>query len=176
MAEHKESWKKVLMKNFWRVQQAQMVISVAFWSLTLTGIFYPYFRVKFDNWGLGQEQVFFGMALLFAVVLAAIMVFGYLYDKFKFWKEQQMVIVERNPYTSWKLNPIQTLWAEMWVETAKALPDKTPELEAKIRLYEAWIARLESIDPWTREMRDLISKFALEGDDTVLKTLNKRED
>lgn len=176
MAEHKESWKKVLMKNFWRVQQAQMVISVAFWSLTLTGIFYPYFRVKFDNWGLGQDQVFLGMGMLFLVVLLCIMLFGYFYDKFKFWKEQQMVIVERNPYTSWKLNPVQTMWAEMWIETARAIPDKTPELEAKIKFYEAWIARLEQIDPWTREMRELIHRFALEGDDTVLRTLNKRED
>lgn len=175
MAEHKETMKKKVMKTFWRVQQAQMVISVAFWSLTLTGIFYPYFREKFNNWGLGQENVFVGMAILFSLVVVAIIFFGYMYDKFKFWKEQQLVIVERNPYTSWKLNPIQTMWAEMWVETARAIPDRTPELEAKIEFYEAWIRRLEQIDPWTREMRGNIRAFALEGDDTVLRTLAKKD-
>ncbi len=175
MAEQKETFKKRLMKNFWRVQQAQMVISVAFWSLTLTGIFYPYFREKFNNWGLGQENVFIGMAVLFLMVVAGIMLFGYIYDKFKFWKEQQFVIIERNPYTSWKLNPVQTMWAEMWMETARAIPDKTPELEAKIKFYEAWIERLEEIDPWTKDMRTNIRKFALEGDDTVMRTLAKKD-
>ena len=163
------------MKNFWRVQQAQAVISIVFWSLTLTGIFYPYFRDKFNNWGLGQENVFIGMTVLFLLVVAGIMLFGFLYDKFAFWKEQQFVMVERNPYTSWKLNPVQTMWVEMWIETARSLPDKTPELEAKIASYEAWIARLEEIDPWTKEMRGNIMKFALEGDDTVLRTLAKKD-
>ncbi len=173
MANHKESWKKKLMKNFWRVQQAQMVISVVFWSMTLTGIFYPYLIVKFPEWGFGQENTFLGILLLFSLVIVSIFIFGYLYDKFKFWKEQQLVIVERNPYTSWKLNPVQTMWAEMWIETAKAMENKTPELEAKIKFFEAWIARLEEIDPWTKEMRGLVKKFALEGDDTVLRTLAK---
>ena len=76
---------------------------------------------------------------------------------------------------SWKLNPVQTMWVEMWIETAKALPEKTPELEARIEFYEAWIKRLEDIDPWTKEMRASIRKFALEGDDTVMRTLAKKE-
>ena len=49
------------------------------------------------------------------------------------------------------------------------------ELEAKIEFYEAWIARLEEIDPWTKEMRGNIRKFALEGDDTLLRTLAKKD-
>ncbi|NIP34890.1 MAG: hypothetical protein GWN18_08115 [Thermoplasmata archaeon] len=175
MAKHRESLKKKVMKTFWRVQQAQMIISVVFWSMTLSGIFYPYFIAKFPDWAGGSENTFFGLIMLFALVLAGIFLFGFVYDKFKFWKEQQLVIVERNPYTSWKLNPIQTMWAEMWVETAKAIPDKTPELEAKIEFYEAWIARLEEIDPWTKEMRGNIRAFALEGDDTVLRTLAKKD-
>ncbi len=173
MANHKESWKKKLMKNFWRVQQAQMVISVVFWSMTLTGIFYPMIVEKLEEYPWWGENTFLGLMIFFSIVLGGIFVFGFFYDKFKFWKEQQLVIVERNPYTSWKLNPVQTMWAEMWIETAKALENKTPELEAKIKFFEAWIARLEEIDPWTKEMRGLVEKFALEGDDTVLRTLAK---
>lgn len=173
MAEHRESFKKTVMKYLWRVQQAQMVISIVFWSMTLTGVFYPYFNVKFDNFGLPKDWVFMGMLVLFTIVVTGIVIFGFIYDKLKFWKEQQMVIVERNPYTSWKLNPVQTMWAEMWIETAKAIEPKTPGLEAKIEFFEAWIARCEEIDPWTKEMRQLTRKFALEGDDTVLRTLNK---
>lgn len=175
MANTKETFKKRVMKTFWRVQQAQMIISVVFWSMTLSGIFYPYFIAKFPDWGGGIQNTFFGLILLFLVVLGGIFLFGFLYDKFKFWKEQQFVMIERNPYTSWKLNPVQTMWAEMWIETARAIPDKTPELEAKIAFYEAWIARLEEIDPWTKEMRTNIIKFALEGDDTVMRTIAKKD-
>ena len=175
MAEQKETFKKKLMKTFWRVQQAQMVISVVFWSMTLTGIFYPYFREKFDNWGLGQEHVFVGMAVLFSLVVVGILLFGFIYDKFKFWKEQQFVIIERNPYTGWKMNPVFTQWAELWVEMAKSVPDKSPELEAKIEFFEKWVERLEEIDPWTKEMRGMTRAFALEGDDTVMRTIARKE-
>ena len=174
--EEKESFKKVVLKYLWRVQQAQMVISMVFWSMTLTGIFYPYFRIRFDNWGFGQQNVFFGMLLMFLLVLVGIIVFGIIWDRLKFWKEHQMVIVERNPYTAWKLNPIQISWAELWVETAKSLPNRTPELDKKIEFFEDWIARCQEVDPWAREMRELTYKFAMEGDDTVLRTLSKAEE
>lgn len=176
MAETKETFKKKLMKTFWRVQQAQMVISVVFWSMTLSGIFYPYFIAKFRDYPWLAENTFLGIVLLFTAVLSGIFIFGFLYDKFKFWKEQQMVIVERNPYTSWKLNPVFTQWADLWIEMAKASPNKTPELEAKIKFFEEWVARCEEIDPWTKEMRQLTQKFALEGDDTVMRTIARNAD
>jgi hypothetical protein len=169
MAKRKESMKKVFMKYLWRVQQAQMVISMVFWSMTLTGIFYPYFRERFNNWGIGQENVLLGMLVLFLLVITGIIIFGVIYDRLKFWKEQQFVIVERNPYTSWKLNPVFTQWADLWIEMAKSVENKTPELEAKIEFFEEWVKRCEEIDPWTAEMRTLTRKFAIEKDDTVMK-------
>ena len=175
MVEQKETFKKKLMKTFWRVQQAQMVISVVFWSMTLSGIFYPYFVAKFPDWAGGPENTFIGLIVLFGLVLSGIFIFGFIYDKFKFWKEQQLVIVERNPYTGWKMNPVFTQWVELWIEMAKTLPDKSPELEAKIKFFEQWVARLEEIDPWTKEMRELTRAFVLEGDDTVLRTIARKE-
>ena len=169
MAKRKEPIKKVIMKYLWRIQQAQMVISMVFWSLTLTGVFYEYFKVKFNNFGIDEDNVFGGMLVLFFIVIFSIIIAGFIYDKLKFWKEQQFVIVERNPYTSWKLNPVFTQWADLWVEMAKSMENKTPELEAKINFFEAWVNRCQEIDPWTTEMRELTRKFALEKDDTVMK-------
>jgi hypothetical protein len=175
MAEQRESFKKKLMKTFWRVQQAQMVISVVFWSMTLTGVFYPMIVDKLRDYPWWGENTFFGIIIIFLIVLSGIFLFGFIYDKFKFWKEQQLVIVERNPYTGWKLNPVFTQWVELWIEMAKTIPDKTPELEAKIKFFEKWVARLEEIDPWTKEMRQMTRAFVLENDDAVLRTIARKE-
>ena len=96
------------MTSLWRVQQAQMVISIIFWSLTLTGIFYPYIRDRFLNDLIGPENVLLGMMAILTSVILLIFIFGYLYDRFRFWNEQLMVQAERNPYAyGSKLTPIQ---------------------------------------------------------------------
>lgn len=91
--------KKTLMTTLWRVQQAQAVISIAFWSLTLAGVFYPYVAARWLDDALGADKVALGLALLVMVVVAAILAFGYVYDRLKFWKEQMFVTQERNPFT-----------------------------------------------------------------------------
>jgi hypothetical protein len=100
--------KKSIMTILWRVQQAQMVISIVFWSLTLTGIFYPYISERVLDDLVGPENVALGMFLIFLVVVGLIILFGYAYDRLKFWKEQVTVIQERNPFSfGTRLTPIQ---------------------------------------------------------------------
>lgn len=122
--------KKAVMTVLWRVQQAQMVISIIFWSLTLTGVFYPYVADKWFNNVLGSDRVLVGMTMMFLLVVALIVAFGLVYDKMKFWKEQNIVTQERNPYTyGSKVWPQQVIF--MWAllnpddedaqETAKAM-------------------------------------------------------
>ena len=102
--------KKSIMTTLWRVQQAQMFISIIFWSLTLSGIFYPYISARFLNEIVGNENVFIGMSLIFLTVIILVISFGYAYDKLKIWKEQMTVAQERNPYTyGSKVTPIQAL-------------------------------------------------------------------
>jgi hypothetical protein len=123
--------KKTIMTMLWRVQQAQMMISILFWSLTLTGIFYPYIRVRILNDLVGPSHVFLGMAMIFLFVVGLIVLFGYLYDRLKFWKEQVMVAQERNPFSyGTKMTPIQiTLFKAI-------LSGDGPERERAIRLIE----------------------------------------
>ena len=100
--------KKKIMTLLWRVQQAQMVISIVFWSLTLTGIFYPYISERALDDLVGPENVALGMVLIFLVVVSLIFLFGYTYDRLKIWKEQVTVIQERNPFSfGTRLTPIQ---------------------------------------------------------------------
>lgn len=100
--------KKKIMTVLWRVQQAQMVISIVFWSLTLTGIFYPYISERVLDDLVGPENVALGMLVIFLGVVGMIVLFGYIYDRLKFWKEQIIVIQERNPFGfGTRLTPIQ---------------------------------------------------------------------
>lgn len=124
--------KKKIMTVLWRVQQAQMVISIVFWSLTLTGIFYPYIRARVLNDLVGPERVGLGMILIFLSVLGLIVLFGYTYDRMKFWKEQVTVAQERNPFSfGTRLSPIQiTLFKAI-------ISDDQYEKERAIRLIEA---------------------------------------
>jgi len=121
------------MKALWRAQQSQMVISIIFWSLTLTGIFYDKVAKKFNNFGLPQSNVFGGMAIMFSFVVIMILLFGYLFDRFQFWKEQFVVQIERNPYASkGRMHPNQVIY---WSAVVDLLPDdseKKKDLQAII--------------------------------------------
>jgi len=108
---------------------------------------------------------------MFLIVMAIVVAFGVIYDKLKFWKESTTVIVERNPYSSWKLLPIHLFWMDLWVETARSLPNKTPELMEKIAFTEKWMKRIEETDPWTAEMRRSVREFALKGDLNAVKAM-----
>ena len=113
--------RKALMTMLWRVQQAQMVIAIIFWSLTLTGVFYPYMREWAFNRLLGPENVGLGMLILFLLVFGLVILFGYLYDRAALWREQITVTQERNPFSyGGKMTPVQII-------IYRAIIDPTPE-------------------------------------------------
>jgi hypothetical protein len=159
------------MKYFWRVQQSQMVISIIFWSLTLTGVFYDKVREWSNNfWILPEDSVFLGMLVMFCFVVLAIILFGVIYDRLQFWKEQQLVIVERNPYASWKPNPVQSMWIELMVDMIREMAPENEALQEKAELYAKWLKNCEGTDPWYKKARNNIRKFAVDGDDSIFKS------
>src|SRR5512137_599067 len=114
------SIKKKLMELMWRMQQSQTIIGVLMWSLTLTGIFYPYLRDKF---GLAPSNVLLPMVLLFLFILSMVVLIGIVFDKLRFWKEQNIVVAERNPYATYKFFPKEVHWARLWLLVAKNQKD-----------------------------------------------------
>ncbi len=147
------SIKKSLMELMWRMQQSQTIIGVLMWSLTLTGIFYPYLRDKF---GLDPGNVLLPMMLLFLFILAMVVLIGVAFDKLRFWKEQNIVLAERNPYATYKFYPKEIHWARLWLELAKQTPDPTPGMKKEIEFFEKWMARLVSEDPvYRREVEEI---------------------
>ena len=131
--------KKKVMELMWRLQASQAIIGLVFWPLTLAGIFYPYLRERTDNFGLGQGAVLGGMLILVLLIASSIVVFGLIFDKLRFWKEQNIVLVERNPYGSYKMNAKEILWLRMWMLAVKANPDLSADLRKELDSYERWI-------------------------------------
>ncbi|MEM2869881.1 MAG: hypothetical protein QW379_05610 [Thermoplasmata archaeon] len=136
--------KKALMELMWRLQQSQSIIGLLMWSLMLTGIFYPYIRDKFK---IDPANVLVPMLLLFLVIVVVILLVGIAFDKMRFWKEQNIVIAERNPYTTYKLYPKEIHLARLWLSLARAQPSPTPELKRAIQFFESWMEKLMAEDP-----------------------------
>ncbi|MEW5760203.1 MAG: hypothetical protein AB1779_05510 [Candidatus Thermoplasmatota archaeon] len=156
--------KKRLMELVWRLQASQMLIGIVVWSLMLTGIFYSYVSTKFNNFGLGAENVFFGMVILFLITFALIFAVGLIFDKMKFWKEQQVVAVERNPYMSSKLCAKEIFWIKVWLLATKVVLNssekKNEEIEKQIKFFENWISNAIKDDEKLREEVKRIEEFA----------------
>lgn len=137
--------KKALMTYIWRIQQSQMIISIVFWSLTLTGVFYQYFAPLFDIYlGVPQENVFLGMLLLFFIVLASVVIIGFAYDRvFRLWQEQAVVNVERNPYSRLLMMPKEILlWKRCQLRILKEVSKDDPEAQKDIEFMDRWFDKL----------------------------------
>lgn len=133
--------KKYLMKQLWRIQQSQAIISIIFWSLTLTGIFYPYVHTYIEEiFGFAGFKIgglIIGLAILFVFVFVVILFIGFLFDMLKFWKEQQIVIVERNPYTTTRIFVKEILnYRHFYVPMLRA----TNNIE-EAEFFEKWIKK-----------------------------------
>jgi len=144
------------MELMWRMQQSQTIIGVLMWSLTLAGIFYPYIR---DWLGLPPSMVLLPLLGLFLFILVCVVLIGVIFDKLRFWKEQNIVIAERNPYATYKFYPKEVHWARLWLVLAKQQPNPTPEVKKEIEFFEKWIDRLMTEDPCYRSEVELVENY-----------------
>jgi hypothetical protein len=139
--------KKGLMVVLWRVQQSQMVISIVFWSLTLTGVFYPYVA------GYSPLGPLSTMGLLFIGVIGSVLAFGYAYDRLRFWDEQMRVQLERNP------NADGVYMTYMQYRLFAPIVEPTEEnLEAARRLIAYNLDDQERAEAWAR-LDNTVSKW-----------------
>ena len=122
--------KKFMMRNVWRIQQSQAIISIVFWSLTLTGVFYDKVALRFNNFGLQESNVTGGIIVMFLMVICSILLFGMVYDRLRFLNEQIIVFNERNPYSySGRMTPKEII---MWSCIANPTTESRQLLKAMI--------------------------------------------
>ena len=82
------------MRQYWRLQQSQTLISMVFWCTTLTLLIWPYvsWRFEADKETLGIAMTYWGLASIAGGVLVSDLAIGFVYDHFlALWKEQRTV-------------------------------------------------------------------------------------
>ena len=143
------------MKYLWRLQQTQMIVGVFFWSLTLAGIFFEYFKPIFVNLGLiNSSQVGLGLLILIIMVAVSVLIIGYFYDKvFKLWTEKRVVDMERNIFFKTKLSAKEIVhWQYYQITLLKSL-----KLHAQAEFFNIWNERVMEED---KILRDDVAKIA----------------
>ena len=101
--------KKWILVQFWRVQQIAMIASLSLLAVNLALTTNQYIEWRFSN-------SYIGTSIVIIVLAALIWTFGYLWDrKLKLWKEQMVVSIERNPYSTMHMTPKEvvshvTIW------------------------------------------------------------------
>ena len=135
--------KKTVMRQYWRVQQSQTLISMAFWVTTLTLLTWPYVSWRFDpnSEFIGISMTYIGLASIGVFVIICVLVIGYMYDViFSLWRAHQSVIQERNPYTTYMVNgPIHVVLGQT-NEILKRLGDGDEEIISHTEFVDRWLA------------------------------------
>ena len=101
-------FKKWFMRQYWRGQQSQTIISMAFWVTTLTLLIWPYLRWRFENDSTfaGISTTYFGLLGIGATVIVLVLLVGVVYDvTFGLWREHATIIGERNPFQTYQISP-----------------------------------------------------------------------
>jgi hypothetical protein len=139
--------KKWMMLQMWRVQQVAQLLSLAMLALTLS----------LQVWGYLKWRPFFnnpwpGILVILLILALAIWVSSILWDiRFKMWREQTTVMMERNPYGKEKLNAKEVaLYKLTWLPVMDNLAKDDPKVKKAADFLRAWIKRAEDLDPILR--------------------------
>jgi hypothetical protein len=148
--------RKLLMTFVWRVQQSQAMIGIIFWGMTLTLLLHGYVGWRMADW-FGIKNVTLQLIVLFFIVEAAILFFGFIYDRiFRLWKELGVASQERNPYTRGAITPKEVFYFRLWMKAAEPYAEKDKETAELIGMYKRWIEKAMEEEKWICDgVRDL---------------------
>ena len=147
--------KKVIMRQYWRIQQSQAIITLGFWTATLTLLVWPYVSWRFDpsESFLTIPMTYVGLVGIAFGVLSSVLLIGFAYDvTFGLWRDHITINQERNPFTTYKLNPT---WGIVIAQTNEILRRIAPEDE-EIQRYCKFVDRMlewnSKEEIWARAM------------------------
>ena len=94
-------FKKWFMRQYWRMQQSQSIISLLLLGSSLTLLIWPMVKWRFETWPtlMGIPTAYFGLSGIFFCLILGVLTIGFLYDRvFSLWTELRSVDLEKNPY------------------------------------------------------------------------------
>jgi hypothetical protein len=134
-------FKKWVMRQYWRMQQSQAVVSLLLWGTTITLLVWPLIQWRFTSectTGIcisdeffGISSTYFALSAIFITVMLSVLTIGFLYDQvFSLWTEWRSVDMERNPFATYALAPI---WLMTIALQAEVLKRTSPDDEAMVK-------------------------------------------
>ncbi len=133
------------MRQYWRMQQSQAIVSLLLWGTTITLLVWPLISWRFspncnskfcfsDNI-VGIPSAYIGLTVIFFSVMFAVLSIGFLYDQvFSLWTEWRNVDMERNPFATYALAPIWVMSIALQAEILK----RTSHQDEKIIEQADW--------------------------------------
>ena len=129
--------KKWVMRQYWRMQQSQSVLSLGLLGSSLTLLIWPYIKFRFEGTPsvLGIPTTYIGLLGIFSTLIMIVLLIGFLYDRvFSLWTELRSVDLERNPYWTYALSPT---WMMSLATNAQVMKNTTDDV--KIQQDADWI-------------------------------------
>ncbi len=147
--------KKTFMRQYWRIQQSQTLISMGFWITTLTLLMWPYVSWRFESETemLAVPMTYWGLGAIAFSVLLIVLIIGWVYDVFLgLWREHLTVVQERNPFTTYKVNaPFGMLLAQTNTILRK-LSEEDEDIMRHCNFVDRWLEWNSEQEIWARTM------------------------
>ena len=142
-------FKKWAMRQYWRMQQSQAVVSLLLWGTTITLLVWPLIEWRFSagcetepcfsDEIFGISSTYFALAAIFFTVMFSVLMIGFLYDQvFSLWTEWRSVDMERNPFATYALSPTLLMSIALQAETLKRVADGDEEMVKQANWYLKW--------------------------------------
>ena len=147
--------KKWFMRQYWRIQQSQTLISMGFWTSTLTLLIWPYVSWRFEanSTFLGLNMTYWGLIAIGASVLAIVLLIGRVYDAtLGLWREHLTVVQERNPFTTYKLNPPFGILLSQTNEILRRMAPDDEDIQRHCDFVNRWLEWNSEQEIWARSM------------------------
>lgn len=147
--------KKAVMRQYWRIQQSQTLISMGFWCTTLTLLVWPLVSWRFEEMDsiMGISPTYLGLLGIGTTVLTIVLAIGWVYDvSFGLWREHLTVVQERNPFTTYKLNaPIGMMLSQTNTILRKVAEDDE-DVQRHCDFVDRWLEWNSEQEIWMRSM------------------------
>jgi hypothetical protein len=135
--------KKWVMRQYWRMQQSQSIISMGLLGSSLTLLLWPYLSWRFSkncdsglcfsDSVLGIPATYLGLLSIFFSLVLIVLCIGYLYDRvFSLWTAQRSVDFERNPFWTYAVSPMFMMNMALTAENLKRNSTDDPELQKQM--------------------------------------------
>ncbi len=156
--------KKWVMRQYWRMQQSQSIISLGLLGSSLTLLLWPYLRWRFSNscneslcfsdTFMGIPSTYLGLLGIFFSLILIVLCVGYLYDRvFSLWAAQRSVDFERNPFWTYAISPMFMVNMAITAENLKRNSPDDEEMQKQMDWVLKYCKENADTEIWARTVQ-----------------------